>query len=538
MNDLSRQAPRTGLSRGIFVVTALGGFMASLDLSIANVTFPALAQSFPDASRSLLTWVITGYAIVFASLLVTAGRIADRFGRRRVFYAGAAVFALGSALTGAATSVTVLIGGRLAQGAGAALLVPASLGLLLAASPPATRSQAVALWSGVAALAVAVGPSLGAVLVSTIGWRSAFYINLPLAAAAGLAGRRYLPADEPSREVGRPDYLGVVLGSVSLAALVLAISEGPQWGWTDPRPAGAALLAAVTGATFIRRCAVHPQPAVDLQLFRARSFSIANTATVAYGMSFLPVLLGSVLFLTGVWHYSILQAGLSLTPAPVVVAALSGPAGRLATRIGFGPVIVTGSIVIAGGLCWFATALDATPRFASGWLPGIIIIGIGIGLTFPVLSAAAVSGVPPARFAVGGAINQTARQVGGALGIAILVAILGNDAHTTLDRFQHLWFYSATLATSVGVIGLMLPRVAPTQAGRPGSVMPRHGVDQLGSRPDPQLAINVPEVVFDRLRAEEERRGGFPGSAPFGDAEGDLQLLGGQIIERGGISAT
>jgi EmrB/QacA subfamily drug resistance transporter len=458
------------LSRGVFAVTALGGFMASLDLSIANVTFPALAHSFPDASRSLLTWVITAYAIVFAALLVTAGRIADRFGRRRVFYAGVAVFAAGSAMTGAAPSVALLIGGRLAQGAGAALLLPASLGLLLAASPAPRRSQKVAQWSGVAALAVAVGPSLGAALVTAVGWRSAFYINLPLAAAAWLAGRRYLPVDEVTGETGTPDYLGVMLGSVALAGLVLAISEGPQWGWTDPRVAGVALLAAVTGATFLRRCAVHPQPAVDLQLFRARSFSIANAATVAYGMSFLPVLLGSVLFLTGVWHYSILQAGLSLTPAPVVVAALSGPAGRLAGRIGFGPVIVTGSIIFASGLCWFATMLGPRPHFISSWLPGIVIVGVGIGLTFPVLSAASVSSVPPARFAVGSAINQTSRQVGGALGIAILVAILGNDAHTTVGGFRHLWLYSATMATTVGVLSLLLPRVSPAPEGaRPSS---------------------------------------------------------------------
>jgi EmrB/QacA subfamily drug resistance transporter len=432
--------------------------MASLDLSIVNVAFPALERSFPNASRSALAWVITAYVIAFASLLVTAGRVADRFGRRRVFGTGIAVFAAGSAVTAGAPSVALVVMGRVLQGAGAALIVPASLGLLMAACPPAKRPQNVALWGGAAALAVAVGPSLGATMISAAGWRTAFYLNLPVAAGAWLAARQWVPPDGPRRRLPGADYQGVGLISGALGGLVLAISQGPDWGWEDPRVVVAAMAAIVSGALLVRRCRRHPEPVVDLRLFRARSFTVANAATVAYGMGFFAMLLGNILFLTQIWHYSTLKAGLALTPAPLLVAILSGPAGRLAGRIGFRPVIAVGSVVFSLGMAWCALASGSQASYVTIWLPGLLLVGIGVGLTFPVLGAAAMSTVPAERFAVGSAINQTCRQVGGALGVAVLVALLGKDTTggASLAAFRHLWLYAATMAALTGVISLLL----------------------------------------------------------------------------------
>ena len=219
-----RQARRR--LRVVFLITALGAFMASLDLSIVNVAFPALVRSFPGDSQASLVWVITGYSIVFGALLVVAGRTADRLGSRRVFFAGMAIFCLGSALAGLAPSVPLLVAGRLIQGVGAAALLPSSLGLLLAAFPSEHRSQIVALWGGIGALAVATGPSLGAVLVTGFGWRAAFYVNLPIGLLAWLVGRNVLPTLRGDATRSSPDYPGVVLLSGALAALVLAISEG------------------------------------------------------------------------------------------------------------------------------------------------------------------------------------------------------------------------------------------------------------------------------------------------------------------------
>jgi EmrB/QacA subfamily drug resistance transporter len=466
-------------SSAIFVVTALGAFMASLDLSIVNVAFPALERSFPHDSRAALAWVITGYSIVFGSLLVTAGRSADRIGRKRVFFAGLAVFTLGSALCGLAPTVSLLVAGRLIQGCGAAAMLPASLGLLLGAFPTERRSQVVAMWGGVGALAVATGPSLGALLISAGGWRWAFYVNVPVGALAWLVGRKVLADSKSDEAKARPDYLGVVLVSTALAALVLAISEGPTWGWSSGREVLCFVGAAVLGVSFLYRSAHHAAPVLDLTLFSARSFSVANAATLLYAMGFFAMLLGNILFLTSVWHYSILRAGLSVTPGPLVVAVVSGPAGRIANRIGFRPVLLTGTACFAGGLVWYATRMGLEPSYVTRWLPATLITGLGIGLTFPVLSAAAVSSLHPERFAVGSAVNQTARQVGGAFGVALLVVILGapHTATAALDNFRHLWWYAASMALLSGLACTLLRparhaalrHVVPGESGATGA---------------------------------------------------------------------
>jgi EmrB/QacA subfamily drug resistance transporter len=447
----------------VFALTALGAFMAALDLSIVNVAFPDLEQSYPEASQAALAWVITGYAIVFGALLVTGGRTADRTGRRRTFLGGVAVFLVGSLLCGIAPSVPFLVLARVLQGAGAAFLVPASLALLLGAYPPERRTQVVAQWGGIGALAVATGPSLGAAIVSAGGWRWAFFVNVPVGAAILLLGRRVLTESTVDRSPARPDYLGVALLSGGLSALVLAISEGTSWGWSDPRIVGAFAAAVLLGVAFVARSRSHPEPVLDLTLFRSRSFVAANTATLVYAGGFFPMLLGNILFLTGVWEYSIMRAGLAVTPGPLVVACIAGSAGKVAARIGFRPVLLAGAVCFASGLLWFVFRVDASPDFLAEWLPGTLVVGFGIGLTFPVLSAAAVSSLPPARFAVGSAVNQTVRQIGGALGIAVLVVIIGtpDGPADAVERFHHLWAFGAATALTSGLIGSLIPRPGP-----------------------------------------------------------------------------
>ncbi|MHB1987654.1 MAG: DHA2 family efflux MFS transporter permease subunit [Acidimicrobiales bacterium] len=451
--------------KSIFAITALGAFMASLDLSIVNVAFPALERSFSHDTRASLAWVITGYGIVFGSLLVVAGRTADRLGSRRVFFAGLAVFCMGSCLCGLAPTVVLLVAGRLIQGCGAAALLPASLSLLLGAFPSARRSQVVALWGGIGALAVATGPVVGALLITGFGWRSVFYVNIPVGLVAWLAGRRVLAHVQPGGSTAAPDYPGVLLLTGALGALVLAISEGPSWGWTNGRILGSFGGSLVLGGVFLFRSSRHQEPVLDLKLFKARSFSAANAATFLYAMGFFAMLLGNILFLTGVWRYSILRAGLAVTPGPLVVAGISGPAGRLAARFGFRRVLLSGFAIFAAGLGWYAVRIGLRPEYLTAWLPGALIVGLGIGLTFPVLSAAAVSSLRAERFAVGSAVNQTARQVGGALGVALLVVILGAPARprAALGSFHLLWWFAAAAATGSGAVCSLL---AP---GRPGA---------------------------------------------------------------------
>jgi EmrB/QacA subfamily drug resistance transporter len=436
------------------VLTALGAFIASLDLSIVNVAFPAIHRSFPHDSQADLAWILTGYSIVFGALLVTGGRTGDRLGRRRTFFLGLTVFGVGSALCGLAPTLPLLVAGRLLQGSGAAFALPSSLGLLLAAFPGERRSQMVALWGGIGALAVATGPSLGAVLVTEWGWRLVFYVNVPVCVVTILVGRRILvEAERPPATVGHSDYLGVLLLTAGLGAIVLGVSDGGTWGWGDARTIGAVVVGLALLPAFVWRSSHHHNPVLDLSLFRSRTLTLADTATVIYSMGFFAMLLGNILFLTGVWDYSILRAGLSVTPGPLVVAAMAGPAGRLASRVGFRPVLVAGAGVFTFALLWYATRVGAHPAYLTEWLPGTLLGGLGISLTFPVISAAAVASLPPQRFAVGSAVNQTARQVGGALGIAILVAILGTSTGpTAIHAFHHVWIFEAATAAATGLI--------------------------------------------------------------------------------------
>src|SRR5258708_33972166 len=217
IEDIAATNDRSRTAGAVFAVTALGSFMAALDLSIVNVAFPNLEVSSPDASQASLAWVITAYSIVFGALLLTGGRAGDRLGRRRIFMTGTGVFLAGSFLCGIAPNVPMLVASRVAQGVGAAFLVPASIALLIGAYPAERRTQMVALWGGIGALAVATGPSLGAVIVAAAGWRWAFFVNLPVGALIAALGGRVLTESEIDRAAARPDYLGVGMLSTALA---------------------------------------------------------------------------------------------------------------------------------------------------------------------------------------------------------------------------------------------------------------------------------------------------------------------------------
>jgi EmrB/QacA subfamily drug resistance transporter len=403
-------------------------------------------------STSTLSWVLSAYSVVFGALLLGAGRIADRSGRRRWFLRGLAVFTLGSLLCGAAAAPWLLIGGRVVQAVGAALLMPASLALLLAATPAALRAQAVALWGGISALAVATGPSLGSVLIDAGGWRWAFLVNLPVLAVVLVVTTRVVAESVVGGPA--PDLVGVALLSLAVASLAVGITQGEDWGWSSGRVVGALVLAVALGATAVRRAARHPAPAIDLSLFENRTVALANAATIAYAVGFFAMLLSNVLFLTTVWGWSTLKAGLAITPGPLVVAVLSRSTGAWAARVGYRRVLVTGSAVFAVAQLWCAAFMPLQPDYLGRWLPATLLGGVGVAMVFPVLSAAAVAGLPMDRFGIGGAVNQTARQMGAVLGVALLVAILGTPTSldAARDAFRQAWLLCAGAAVLSAVI--------------------------------------------------------------------------------------
>jgi EmrB/QacA subfamily drug resistance transporter len=453
----------------VLIVTAVAVFMSFLDVTIVNVAFPDLERDFSEASRADLSWVLNSYNIVFAALLVPAGRVADLIGRRRMFFIGISTFLVASALCGIAGSPGLLVTARVLQAAGGAILVPTSLGLLLPEFPLQSRATAVAIWGATGAVAAALGPSLGGVLVDELGWRWVFFVNLPIGLAA-LAPARRLLRETRVGEGDLPDALGSGLLIAGVGALALGIVKGPEWGWDSVRVLASLGAAAVLLPAVVLRSARHRAPVIELSLFRARSFAVANAGVLVFSSAFYAMFLASVLFLTQVWGYSILTAGFALTPGPLM-AALSAPVGgRLSDRFGQRVVAIPGGLLFAAGTGLLAVGVDATPDYLVEYLPAQLLVGAGVGLSFAAWSSAAVAELPPARFATGSAVLSCLRQLGAVLGVAVLVAVLeaGSDP---LDAFVEAWTLMAIAGVVAAALAIALGRVrAATPAGATAEV--------------------------------------------------------------------
>jgi EmrB/QacA subfamily drug resistance transporter len=454
-----------------FAMISSGVFAASLDLFIVNITFPDLQLEFPRSGLAELSWVLNGYAIVFAALLVPAGRLADLFGRRRAFVVGMTLFTLASAACALAPSVPVLVAARLLQGAGAAILTPASLGVVLPLFPARARAGVVAAWAATGALGAAAGPPIGGLLVQS-SWRWVFVVNLPLGLVSVWFARTGLKESRDPDARGLPDVLGSLALMGGVGALVLALVKGREWGWTSTATLVTFAVAALFCVATVRRSARHPVPVLELGLLRIPSFGLAVAAALAFFAAFATLLLGGVLFLTQVWGHSILRTGLELVPGPL--AALGGAilAGRLGPKLGMGPVGALGGLLVAGGNAWSAVALGADPAYLTRFLPGQLIGGFGVGLAMPAFTAVAVAAVGPARFSTAIGISQLFRQVGGALGVAAFVAIVGTPpAAEAVGAFRDGWWFCAAAAALGGLL-MAFARTSPAADREPAETLP------------------------------------------------------------------
>jgi EmrB/QacA subfamily drug resistance transporter len=442
-------------AKRVLALTTFASFVAFLDVTIANIAFPSIVHSFAGTRLTTLSWVLNAYNVVFAALLVPAGRYADALGHRRTFILGLAVFSAASAAAAAAPSAALLIAARVVQAVGAAVFVPTSVALLLAAYPLERRSTVVGLWGAAAAVAAATGPTLGGLLVDASSWRLVFLVNVPLGLVAIVAARGVREYRSPVR---LPHPLDVVLVGAGVGLLALALVQSGDWGWSSARVLGAFAAAAVLLTTFVARTRASRAPAIDLSLFARRGFAVGNVGTVIFAAAFYGMLLVNVLFLTGVWRYSAIEAGLALTPAPMLAAVAAAIAGGIADRRGHRAVVVPGAIVYLLGTLWLIAAMDAEPAYLTHFLPAAVLIGIGVGTAFAPLGAATAADVGPAEFATGGAVNLAARQIGAVLGIAGVVAIVtgGDGAGSVVATFQHAWIAIAIAAGAVAVTGTML----------------------------------------------------------------------------------
>jgi EmrB/QacA subfamily drug resistance transporter len=337
--------------------------------------------------------------------------------------------------------------------------VPTSLALLLPEFPPERRATAVAIWSATGAVAAALGPSLGGVLVDELGWRWVFFLNVPIGLAALVPARRVLHESRDPDGV-LPDALGTLMLVAGVGALALGIVKGSDWGWGSPRVLGALAAATVLLPAVVVRSARHRAPVIELSLFRARSFAVANAGMFAFSTAFYALLLCNVLFLTEVWGYSILKAGFAVTPGPLMAALTAPLAGGLSDRFGQRVVAAPGALFFATGCALFAITMDAEPAYASHYLVPTMLTGAGVGFSFASWGSAAVAELPPARFATGSAVLSCLRQIGAVLGIAALVALLDAAPPTDpLSGFTDAWTMMAVSGGVVAGLALALGRV-------------------------------------------------------------------------------
>jgi EmrB/QacA subfamily drug resistance transporter len=444
-------ATPTGSGWSQFWVASVAVFLVSVDGTVLFAAFGALRHSFPTVSAADLSWVLNAYTVVYAALLVPAGGLADRFGRKRVFLVGVATFLAASVACGLAANVTQLVLARILQAAGAAALTPASLALVLAAFPLSQRAIVVSAWGAVGALAAAMGPGLGALIVDHLGWPWAFYLNLPVGLISIWLGRRILVESRPEDSERAIDLVGAGLLIVGVGAIALTTVqiESPAWSGLELTIAALSGIAALTA--FCAWIVKAKRPLVEPALFRNRTYRYANLAMLTFGIAFAMMFFTFFIFLTSVYHLDLPQAGLSITPGPLTVIPTAIITGRLAAKHGHRPFLLIGSLVYASSGLWFLLVPGDEPRYLTEWLPGLVLSGIGVGMVMPSISGAAVAHLPAAHYGVGSAFNQAVRQIGGVLGVALTILLIGSDLLTRAD-FTPIYTTHIGLALLTGLL--------------------------------------------------------------------------------------
>ncbi len=420
------------MSRRLILLTITAAQAVSVaSASVVAVALPQLGQDL-DASASELQWVVDAFVIVFASLLVAGGVLGDRIGRRTTFLAGLALFAFGSLWCALAPSIPVLLGGRVVQGVGPALVLPASLALVTAIFPdPAERARAIGVWATGSGVGLAAGPTAGGVLVEVLGWRAVFAVNVPLAAALLVVGFRGLPRITPTPSPHRFDLGGAALLTAGIAALCFTIIEGRTLGWASPAIVGAGALAVAALAGFVGWERRQPEPLVDPALLRQRTFAAANLA----GATVFFTLIGGTVYFTAFFQQiqgrSALESGFCLLPLGLAVMLVAPVAGRLTPRLG-ARLLMLGGLGAAGAATLLMLRLEPDLGYQAIWW-NVALVGVGTGMALPPMTVTALSAVDPARTGMASAVHNASRQVGQTLGVAVLGTIIAAHAGEGAD---------------------------------------------------------------------------------------------------------
>jgi EmrB/QacA subfamily drug resistance transporter len=403
---------------------AFGLFMIMLDNTVVNVALPSIQRDL-GVGLSELQWIVTGYALTFAALMLTGGKLADHYGRRLIFVVGLTVFTLASLGCGLAESGEMLIAARVVQGAGAALMNPSTLSIISATFPPEQRGMAIGIWAGVSALALAIGPLVGGLLTDHLDWSWIFFVNVPVGVVAVVASFVVIEESRDMSEERRLDLPGQLAGGLGLFALTYALIEANTYGWTSARILGAFGVAAVALAAFVWLERVQRVPMLDLELFRNRTFAGANSVVLLVALAMFGVFFFVSLYMQNILGFSAVETGAAFLPMTVLIMLVAPIAGKASDRLGSRWLMTVG-MVLVGLQLLYLSRLGIDETF---WdlLPGLLVGGAGMALVMTPSAAAAVRSVPVDKAGVGSAVLNACRQVGGSLGIAVIGAIIAAE---------------------------------------------------------------------------------------------------------------
>jgi EmrB/QacA subfamily drug resistance transporter len=420
---VTREAAR---ANRVLALVSIASAVSALDLSLMFVAYPSIREEFASVPLSQVSWVLTSFTIVAAALLIPAGRIADRAGRKRVFLVSLAFFTSGSALCAAAPTVPVLIAARVVQAIGGAMLTPSVLAIITSTIPAERRAWAIGVWSTITGTITTAAPTIGSLLIQYASWRWAFLLNVPLGIACFFTGRRMLVESVDPDAAPLPDALGVVLIMGGVAALAFGVVQSSEWGWSDRGTLLALAAAAASLAWFVQRCATHPHPVVDLRVFRPYVFRANAVACVAIGVTFWGGYYVFIRFLTVGWGYSILTTGLLLIPMTLVSSFVGIPAGRVMDRHGHRVVMVPAALAFTVSMLWLRTRAGDGPEILAVWIPAALLAGLTNAVCFSGINSAGIRTAAPEALAVTAGIVQTIIRIGGALGSALGIALVGD----------------------------------------------------------------------------------------------------------------
>lgn len=426
--------------------------LATINVTVTNVGYDEIAESFAGSGPSVTGWILTSYSLTFASVMLLAGRAADRYGRLVVFRIGMIGMLLASVAAGFAPTALALIVARAIQGACGALTVPSSLGLVLPRFPVSKQASVVGIWASVGMVASGLAPVIAAAVLSLASWRW-LYLTLVPVTVAGLVGARFTMTETAEIDRSRRlDLVGVIIGSASTFLLVFATLRGPADGWADPIVVGAFAAAVVAFPLFLWRSARHPEPLFDLRLFQIPSFAVANGAVMLSMMGAFTTWVLWPVFLINVWRYDIVAVGLALLVSPLLSGLVAILAGRWADVHGYRGVLACAAASATVAHLWALATLDERPRFLLAFLPTTVLFALGIGVMASLLNAAALRDVPPSSIATANGVHQAMRYAAGGIGVAVALAVVGD--RYDVWRFDVMWLVLAV--AQVLVIPLIL----------------------------------------------------------------------------------